>query len=73
MPTYTFKREECHGDQMELWTDFMSIAKKEKYLEYVKEYYGYSNEKAKSALNILNDEQINTIMDRLNKGGRNGK
>lgn len=33
MPTYTFKREECHGDQMELWTDFMSIAKKEKYLE----------------------------------------
>ena len=48
-------------------------AKKEKHLESVKEYYGYSNEKAKSALNILNDEQINTIMDRLNKGGRNGK
>ena len=48
-------------------------AKKEKHLECVKEYYGYGNEKAKSALNILNDEQINTIMDRLNKGGRNGK
>ena len=48
-------------------------AKKEEHLESVKEYYGYSNEKAKSALNILNDEQINTIMDRLNKGGRNGK
>ena len=48
-------------------------AKKEKYLECIKEYYGYNNEKAKSALNILNDEQIKTIMDRLNKGGRNGK
>ena len=33
MPTYTFKREECHGDQMELWTDVMTIAEKEKYLE----------------------------------------
>ena len=48
-------------------------AKKEKYLEYVKEYYGYSNEKAKSALNILNDEQIKTIMNSLNKGGKHGK
>jgi len=48
-------------------------AKKEKYLECVKEYYGYGNEKAKSALNILNDEQIETIMNRLNKGGKNGK
>ena len=28
-------------------------AKKNKNLEYVKEYYGYSNEKAKSALDIL--------------------
>ena len=42
-------------------------------LEYVKEYYGYNNEKAKSALKILNDEQIKTIKDSLNKGGRNGK
>lgn len=48
-------------------------AKKQKYIEYVKEYYDYSNEKAKSALSILNDEQIKTIMDSLNKGGRNGK
>ena len=42
-------------------------------LECVKEYYGYSNEKAKSALNLLNDEQIKTIQDSLNKGGKNGK
>ena len=48
-------------------------AKKEKHLECVKEYYGYSNEKAKSALDILNDEQIKTIMDSLNKGGKHGK
>tara|TARA_R110001606_G_scaffold77132_3_gene178293 strand:- start:1189 stop:1344 length:156 start_codon:yes stop_codon:yes gene_type:complete len=42
-------------------------------LEYVKEYFGYSNEKAKSALNVLNDDQIKAIKDSLNKGGRNGK
>jgi|TARA_B100001758_G_scaffold181440_1_gene158146 hypothetical protein len=48
-------------------------AKKEKDLECVKEYYGYGNEKAKSALNILNNEQIKTIKDSLNKGGKHGK
>ena len=48
-------------------------AKKEKHLECVKEYYGYSNEKAKSALSILNDEQIKTIMNSLDKGGKHGK
>ena len=48
-------------------------ASKLKNLEYVKEYYGYNNEKAKSALKLLNDEQIKTIKDSLNKGGRNGK
>ena len=41
-----------------------------KNLEYVKEYYGYSNEKAKQALNILKDEQIEFIKETLNKGGR---
>ena len=41
-------------------------------LEYVKEFYGYNNEKAKVALSILNDEQIATIKRRLNKGGKNG-
>ena len=48
-------------------------AKKLKSLEYVKEYYGYNNEKAKAALDILNDEQISAIKERLNKGGRDGK
>ena len=48
-------------------------ASKIKDIDYVKEYYGYSNEKAKSALKILNDEQIKTIKDSLYKGGKNGK
>ena len=48
-------------------------AKKLKNLEYVKEYYGYNNEKAKAALDILDDEQISAIKTRLNKGGRNGR
>ena len=48
-------------------------AKKIKDIEYVKEYYGYSNEKAKSALDILDDEQLETIKRSLNKGGRNGR
>ena len=48
-------------------------ANKTKNLEYVKEYYGYNNEKAKSALKLLNDEQIKAIKDSLNKGGKNGK
>ena len=42
-------------------------------LEYVKEFYGYSNEKAKSALTILTSEQIKQIKTSLNKGGKNGK
>lgn len=45
-------------------------ADKLKNLDYVKEYYGYSNEKAKQALSILNDDQITTIKNSLNKGGR---
>ena len=46
-------------------------ASKSKNLEYVKEYFGYNNEKARSALNILNDEQIAYIKTKLNKGGKN--
>jgi len=45
-------------------------ADKLKDLEYVKEYYGYSNQKAKAALKILDNEQITTIKNSLNKGGR---
>ena len=38
-------------------------------LECVKEYYGYSNEKASQALKILTKEQINFIKKRLDIGG----
>ena len=39
-------------------------------LESVKQYYGYSNEKASQALKILTKEQINFIKQRLDIGGR---
>ena len=39
-------------------------------LECVKQYYGYSNEKASQALKILTKEQINYIKQRLDIGGR---
>ena len=38
-------------------------------LQDVKEYYNYSNEKAKQALDILTDEQIAEIKKKLYKGG----
>jgi hypothetical protein len=38
-------------------------------LEMVKEYYGYSTEKARQALSILTPEQITMIKQKLKKGG----
>lgn len=38
-------------------------------ISIVQEYYGYSYEKAKAALSILNKEQLATIRKRLEKGG----
>jgi hypothetical protein len=38
-------------------------------LEYVKRYYGYSNDKAIQALKILNKTQLNFIKQRLETGG----
>ena len=38
-------------------------------LDYVKRYYGYSNEKASQALKILNKSQIDFIKKRLETGG----
>ncbi len=39
-------------------------------LDYVKRYYGYSNEKAQQALKILTKEQINFIKSKFETGGR---
>lgn len=42
-------------------------------LEVVKEFYNYSNEKAKEALTVLTNDQLNKIKKILNKGGLNAK
>jgi hypothetical protein len=47
--------------------------KKLKNMDIVKEYYGYSNEKAREALTILSKEQLESIEKILSKGGRNKK
>ena len=39
-------------------------------LNLVKQYYGYSNEKAKQALRILSPQQLDYIRTKLNKGGK---
>ena len=54
--------------QKKRFTPFLR-ASKIKDIECVKEYYGYSNEKAKSALDILTKEQLKLIKERLYKGG----
>ena len=36
----------------------------------IKEYYGYSNEKAKSVMLLLNKNQIEDLKNRIYKGGR---
>ncbi len=40
------------------------------HLEVVKEYYGYSDEKAKVALTLLSDKQIEELKQRVFKGGK---
>ena len=39
-------------------------------LDAIKKYYGYSNEKAQQAMNILTKEQVKYIKQKLNTGGR---
>ena len=39
-------------------------------LELIKENYVYSDEKAKSALSLINDEQIEQLKQRIYKGGK---
>ena len=51
---------------------FTPWLKKEKLedLELVKQYYGYSNEKARTALRILTEQQLEFIRSKLDKGGK---
>lgn len=39
-------------------------------VEVVKEYYGYSNEKARQALTLLTSDQIDELKKKVYKGGR---
>lgn len=39
-------------------------------VEVVKEYYGYSNEKARQALTLLTSEQLDVLKQKVYKGGR---
>ena len=48
-------------------------ASKLKNIDVVKEYYGYSNEKAKQALDVLTEEQIKIIKTKLTRGGKHGR
>ena len=45
-------------------------ASKLKDIECVKEYYGYNNEKAKTALDILTKKELKLIKEKLYKGGK---
>lgn len=51
---------------------FSPWLKKESFkdLELVKQYYGYSNEKAKTALGLLTKEQLKYIESKLDTGGK---
>ena len=73
---------QCHYLDNRLQFDFLlnSIRPRKRYapwlkaskidnLELVKEYFGYSDQKAKDALKILSDDDLEYIQDKLNKGG----
>ena len=51
---------------------FSKWIKKEKIeaIEIVKEYYGYNTEKARKAVSILSEKQIENIRERMYKGGK---
>ena len=39
-------------------------------LETIKEYFGYSDQRAKEVLNVLKDEDISYMETKLDKGGK---
>jgi hypothetical protein len=39
-------------------------------IEVVKQYYGYSNDKARQVLSLLSPEQITILKQKVSKGGR---
>ena len=80
---YANEMNKCHHIDERLQFDFLIniIRKKKRWskwikasevdnLELIKEYYGYSNEKAKSALSLMSNEQIEQLKMRIYKGGK---
>lgn len=74
-----------HSDIPEDWQFYFflnSIPKKKRFskwakkdaetesLRLVKEYFGYSSEKAKEALSVLSEEQLTMIKEKSYKGGK---
>lgn len=39
-------------------------------IEVIKEYYGYSNEKARQVLSLFDSDQLKILREKVNKGGR---
>ena len=83
---YVNEMNRLHGLDNRLQYDFLlnSLRKRKRFakwmkvskikdLDVIKEYYGYSNEKAKQALDVLTEEQIKIIKIKLTKGGKNGR
>ena len=62
---YLFNSIRGYKRKFEPW---QKLSKNEN-LELVKEYFGYSNEKAKDVLSLLSKNQIDQIRVMLNKGG----
>ena len=50
------------------YSPFLSSSKL-KDLDAIKEYYGYNNDKAKTALDILTKDEVKLIKEKLFKGG----
>ena len=74
---------QCHFLGKKLKNEFLinTIRKKKRFakwikpissddLEVVKEYYGYSNEKARQVLPLLSDDQMGQLRQRIFKGGK---
>lgn len=43
---------------------------KEERLDIIKEYYGYNNTKAQEALRLLSEQDLETMKQRMSKGGK---
>jgi hypothetical protein len=53
------------------WTKWFKSEKSQD-IELIKEYYKYNDQKAREALSILSENQLDDIRKKLNKGGLDG-